>query len=171
MLEADADGMAVDWTFPPIDCKFCCRVTAAEEQSGKMASDMEVRRKQKCAIEIIHAGNSCTSWHSSTLAERLRRPDSECEHSEAAAERQATFWAYQLMKRLDHLIRANRRITIRELCLKLNVVFNALEMIMATFEYRKVSARWVLRMLTQENKSHRKQVCQDLLDCPTTPTV
>ena len=34
----------------------------------------------------------------------------------------------------------------------------------ATLEYRKVCARWVLRMLTQEHKEHRMQVCQELLN-------
>jgi len=33
----------------------------------------------------------------------------------------------------------------------------------ATLEYRKVCARWVPRMLTQEHKEQRIQVCHDLL--------
>ena len=67
-------------------------------------------------------------------------------------------------ERLDWLIRANRRIMIRELCTELNIIFNALETIVATLEYRKVCTRWVPRMLTQEHKEHRMQVCQDLLN-------
>jgi hypothetical protein len=44
------------WTSPsPIVCKFCCRVTAAEEQFYKMASDMEVHTKQRCVNEFHHA--------------------------------------------------------------------------------------------------------------------
>jgi hypothetical protein len=43
------------WTFLPIVCKFCWCATAAEEQSGKIASDMEVRTKQKCVIGFFHA--------------------------------------------------------------------------------------------------------------------
>ena len=66
-------------------------------------------------------------------------------------------------ERLVQLIRANRRITTRELCTELNIGFNALEMMVATLEYRKVCARWVPRMLTQEHKEHHMQVCQDLL--------
>ena len=61
---------------------------------------------------------------------------------------------------LDQLIRANRRITTRELCTELNIGCNTLE----TMEYRKVCARWVPRMLTQEHKEYRMQVCQDLLN-------
>jgi hypothetical protein len=67
-------------------------------------------------------------------------------------------------ERLDQLIRANRWITARELCTELNIGFNALETIVATLEYRKVYARWVPRMLTQEYKEHRMEVCQSLLD-------
>ena len=67
-------------------------------------------------------------------------------------------------ERLDQLIRANRRITTRELCAELNIGFNALETMVATLEYRKVRSRWVPRMLTQGHEEHRMQVCQDLLN-------
>ena len=53
-------------------------------------------------------------------------------------------------ERLDQLIGANRRITTRELCRELHIGFSALETMVATFKYRKVCARWVPRMLTQE---------------------
>ena len=66
-------------------------------------------------------------------------------------------------ERLVQLIRANRRITTRELCTKLNIGFSALETMVATLEYSKVCARWVPRILTQEHKEHRMQFCQDLL--------
>ena len=65
---------------------------------------------------------------------------------------------------LDQLIRANRRITTRELCTELNISFNALQTMVASLEYRNVSARWVPRMLTQVHIEHRMQVCQDLLN-------
>ena len=42
---------------------------------------------------------------------------------------------------LDQLIRANWRITTRELCMELNIGFNALETIVAMLEYRKVCTR------------------------------
>ena len=67
-------------------------------------------------------------------------------------------------ERLDQLICVNRRITTRELCTGLNIGCNALEAMVAKLEYRKVCARWVPRMLTQEHKENRMQVCQDLLN-------
>jgi hypothetical protein len=59
----------------------------------------------------------------------------------------------------------------RELCTELNVGFSELETILITLEYHKVCAGWVPKMLTQGHKDHRMQVCQDLLDCPTTSTI
>ena len=37
---------------------------AAEGQSDKMASDMEVCMKQRCVIEFLHAEKNGTHWHS-----------------------------------------------------------------------------------------------------------
>jgi hypothetical protein len=36
------------------------RQMAAEGQSDKMASDMEVRMKQRCVTEFLHAEKNCT---------------------------------------------------------------------------------------------------------------
>jgi hypothetical protein len=114
------------------------------------------------------------------LAEGLRRQDSGCEHSEAVGgafqqwrprcERLTTFRRpYTAVSPrneecIEQLIRAIRKITTRELCTELNVGFNALETTLAALEYRKVSARCVSRMLTQEYKDHRMQISQDLLN-------
>jgi hypothetical protein len=55
-VRGSAGGMAVEVeTFLPVVHMFCCCVTAAEGQSDKMASDMEVRTKQRCVIEFHHA--------------------------------------------------------------------------------------------------------------------
>jgi len=67
-------------------------------------------------------------------------------------------------ERLHQLIHVNWWIMTRELCTELNISFSALETMVATLEYRKVCARWVPQMLTQEHKEHRMQVCQDLLN-------
>jgi hypothetical protein len=85
------------WTFLPIICKFCFRAT----DSSRLASDMEVRSKQKYVIEFLHAErnmhvdihrrllnvygdqtvdvSTVRLW--STLAKRLRRPNGGCENS------------------------------------------------------------------------------------------
>ena len=52
---------------------------AAEGQSDRTASDMEVRMKQRCATEFLHEGKTS---HLSVLAELSWRPNSGCDHSE-----------------------------------------------------------------------------------------
>jgi hypothetical protein len=59
MLETDADGMAVE-----VDnsCKGFITFVAmqqitAEDQSGKLVSDMEVHTKQRCITEFLYAAN------------------------------------------------------------------------------------------------------------------
>lgn len=51
-----------------------------------------------------------------------------------------------------------------QLCTELNIIFNVLETTLAVLKYRKVFARWGPWMLMQEQKEHRLQVCQDLLN-------
>ena len=46
----------------------------------------------------------------------------------------------------------------------MNIGFNALEMMVATLAYHEVCGRWVPQMLTQEQKEHCIQVCQDILN-------
>lgn len=46
---------------------------------------------------------------------------------------------------------------------ELNMSFNAFETMVTTMEHCRVCARWVPQMLTQEQKKHYTQVCQDLL--------
>ena len=52
----------------------------------------------------------------------------------------------------------------RELHTEQNISFDALEMMVAMLECHKVCARCVAQMFIQEQKEHRMQVCQDLLN-------
>ena len=152
----------------------------AEGQSDNMASDMEVRMKQRCVTEFLHAkkiapndfhrrllnayGNQTVDV--STVRRWVARSssgDSDVKDKPRSG-RPCTAVTPRNEERLDQLTRANRRITTRELCTELNIGFNALETMVATLEYRKVCARWVPRMLTQEYKEHHMQVCQDPLN-------
>ena len=55
--EANVVDMAVEIEpFRQYSVKFCCRATkTAEGQSDRLASDMEVRMKQRCVTEFLHA--------------------------------------------------------------------------------------------------------------------
>ena len=145
-----------------------------------MASDMEVCLKQRCVIEFLHVEKiTPNDIHRRLLnvygdqtvdvstvrrwVERFSSGESDVKDKPPSG-RPCTAVTPRNEERLDQLIRANRQITTRELCTELNIGFNALETIVATLEYLKVCARWVPRMLTQEHKVHRLQVCQDLLN-------
>jgi hypothetical protein len=139
---------------------------------------MKVRLKQRCVIEFLHAEKIAPSHRRllnvygdktvdvSTVRRwvaRLSSGDSDVKDKPRFV-RPCTTHMPRNEERLDQLIRANRRITTRELCTDLNIGFNALETTVATLEYRKVCARWVPQMFTQEHKEYHMQVCQDLLN-------
>ncbi len=65
---------------------------------------------------------------------------------------------------LDQLIRADRRITVNEMRVEFVVSVSALETMLSSLGYSTACARWVPRLLTQDQKHHRRDVCQDLLD-------
>ena len=132
----------------------------AEGQFDKMESDMEVRMKQRCVSEFLQAEKiapndihrrllnvygdhtvdvSTVRWwvacFSSGNSDTKDKPRSG---------RPRTAVTPRNEESLDQLIHANWRIATRELCPELNIDFNALEMMVATLEYSKVCARWVL---------------------------
>lgn len=68
-----------------------------------------------------------------------------------------------MLQRADVVIRADRRITTRQLVLKLSVSKGSVDAIINALGYRKVCARWVPRSLTVDHKSQRKDIASDLL--------
>ncbi|GFO05470.1 histone-lysine N-methyltransferase SETMAR [Plakobranchus ocellatus] len=66
--------------------------------------------------------------------------------------------------RVDELIRCDRRMKIREIALKLKIPKSTVhEIVHDTLGYRKVSARWVPKMLTEDHKLQRVEISQRLL--------
>jgi len=145
-----------------------------------MASDMEVRMKQRCVTEFLHAEKLAPNdihrrllnvYGDQTVdVSTVRRwvacfssGDSDVKDKPRSGQ-PCTAVTPRKEERLDQQIRANRWIATREPCTELNIGCNALETMVGMFEYRKVCARWVPRMLTQELKEHRMQVCQYLLN-------
>jgi len=135
-----------------------------------MASDVEVHMKQRCVIEFLHvekiAPNDIHRFLLNVYGDqtvdvstmrrwvaRFSSGDSNVKDKPRAGQ-PCTAVRPRNEERLDQLIHANRRITTRELCTELYIGFSALETMMATLEYRKVCARWVPQMLTQEHKEH-----------------
>ena len=150
----------------------------AEWQSDKMASDMEMHTKQSCVTEFLRAAiitpndvyrHSLSVYGDQTVGVSTVRRWLACFSSGDSAlkdkprpGRSCTAVTPRNEERLDQIIRANRRITAGEMSTELTIGFSALETMVAALEYRNVCARWVPRVLTQEHKEHRMQVCRDL---------
>jgi len=129
----------------------------ADGQFDKMASDMEVRMKQSCVTELLHAetvapsdihrrllnfyGDQAVDVSAlRRLVARFSSSDSEVKDKPRSG-RPCTAVTPRNEEGLDQLIRANRRITNRKLCTELNIGCNALEAMVAMLEYRKVCTR------------------------------
>ncbi|GFR63988.1 histone-lysine N-methyltransferase SETMAR [Elysia marginata] len=66
--------------------------------------------------------------------------------------------------RVDELIKCDRKMKIRETALKLKIPKSTShDIIHDTLGYRKVSARWVPKMLTEDHKLQRFEISQCLL--------
>ncbi|GFY44036.1 histone-lysine n-methyltransferase setmar-like protein [Trichonephila inaurata madagascariensis] len=65
--------------------------------------------------------------------------------------------------RVDAMIQENRRIEQRDIALQLGISQERVQHIIETINYRKVSARWVPRQLTDSMKEQRKTVAHELL--------
>ncbi|GFR81599.1 histone-lysine N-methyltransferase SETMAR [Elysia marginata] len=67
-------------------------------------------------------------------------------------------------KAVDKMILGNRRIKQKDFAKELEISKErVLNIITDILSYRKVSARWVPRMLTDEMKMQRKTTCDELL--------
>ncbi|GFO28214.1 histone-lysine N-methyltransferase SETMAR [Plakobranchus ocellatus] len=68
-------------------------------------------------------------------------------------------------EKVDCMIRANRRIKQKEIANAVGILKERMHHIVRTvLGYRKVSARWVPRLLTVEMKAQRKDMCIQLLE-------
>ncbi|KAK9731285.1 hypothetical protein QE152_g13798 [Popillia japonica] len=65
--------------------------------------------------------------------------------------------------RVDNLIQSDHRITQQQIADALGISKERVGFIIQKLGYRKICARWVPRMLTEENKRQRKEAC-DLLE-------
>jgi len=66
-------------------------------------------------------------------------------------------------QKVDDFVQANRRIKQSEIAVTLEISKERVQRILSEFEYRKICARWVPRMLTEETKQNRVDICRQLL--------
>ena len=71
------------------------------------------------------------------------------------------------------LIKGDRRLTVVEICQELGISYGSVESIIKNeLQFRKISARWVPRLLSDQQKSlNRRKIGSVVLDCPTTLAV
>ena len=67
-----------------------------------------------------------------------------------------------MLNRADVFIRADRRITTRQLALQLSVSIGSESAMIKTLGYSKTCSRWVPRMLTADHKIQRKVIASEL---------
>lgn len=73
-----------DRTFPPIVFKFCCRATDSSRVAARQNGVLHGRAYESRAASLNSSmRKNWTYSHSTTLAERLRRPNAGCELYEA----------------------------------------------------------------------------------------
>ena len=69
------------------------------------------------------------------------------------------------MARVREIIRADRRLTIREVAEEVRIAFGTCQKILTEdLRMRRVTAKFVPRLLTAEQKDDRVSICTDLRD-------
>lgn len=65
--------------------------------------------------------------------------------------------------RVDEIIQDDRRVTMDTIAQTLGIGHNAVQEMIESLGYRKVSSRWVPRLLTKDHKGQRKAITSELL--------
>jgi hypothetical protein len=88
-------------------------------------------------------------------------------------ERTKNFRVLQNIAAVRDLTEGDRRLTVVEICQELGISYGSVESIIKEqLQFRKISARWVPRLLSDQQKSpNRRKIGSVVLDCPTTPAV
>ena len=66
-------------------------------------------------------------------------------------------------KRVDEIIKEDRRVTQDEIATKLGIGHNAVQEMIGSLGYWKICARWVPRLLTADHKVQRKAITSEML--------
>jgi len=66
-------------------------------------------------------------------------------------------------ERVDEIIQDDRRVTVDTLAQTLGLGHNAVQEMIESLGYRKVCARWVPRLLTEDHKGQQKAITSELL--------
>ena len=149
----------------------------------KLASVSDARYKQRAVIEFLVAEKEsvenihrrlCAVYGSCAVdrstvgrwVQRVKASESgETDlHDRPRSIRPATATSPDMLQRADVIIRADRRITSRQLAVQLSVSNGSAMAIIDALGYSKVCARCVPRSLTTEQRRQRKAIRSELLE-------
>ena len=108
-------------------------------------------------VAIMRA--TCFRWH-----KRFKNDWLSVENDERSG-RPATSTDDPHIDEINTLVRANRRLTVRELAEECGILVGFCHHILTKeLKMHRVAAKFVPRLTTSDQQFHRVQVCQDLLD-------
>ena len=68
-----------------------------------------------------------------------------------------------MIARVEQMVMEDRRLTVRQTAANAGMSLGSVDTILHDLKMRKVSARWVPRMLTDENKASRVAVSDNVI--------
>ena len=102
---------------------------------------------------------TCFRWHKRFKNGRLSVEDDK------RSGRPSTSTDDPHIDEINTLVRANRRLTVRELAEECGISVGSRHHILTEgLKMHRVAAKFVPRLMTSDQQAHRVQVCQDLLD-------
>ena len=131
-----------------VNIKFCVKL-------GKSATET-LEMLQLAYGDDAMSRSRCFEWHARFKSGRTSVEDDE------RSGRPST--SPDLLQEVERMVRLNRRITINELADSVDTSFGSVQAILtSTLGMRRIAAKFVPRLLTNDQKEHRVDVCEDLL--------
>lgn len=146
-----------------------------------MAAALHVRQKQRAVIEFLCCENETVgnihkrlkrvygddAVDRSTVSRWAQRVSGENGHANiqdrGRSGRPQTAQSPAIVQRINNLVMDDRRVTVKEMSLRVGIGEASVCRILKQLGLKKVCARWVPRMLTDDHKNTRQTVCRELL--------
>lgn len=133
-----------------VNIKFCVKL-------GKSATETFQLLQQAYGDESL-SRTRCFEWHSRFKAGRTSVADDE------RSGRPSMCTTEENVESIRRVVHEDRRITIKDIASSTNLSFGTVQAILTgDLNMHRVAAKFVPRLLTPEQKAHRVEVCQDLL--------
>jgi len=80
--------------------------------------------------------------------------------------RPRTSWSKDMIARVEQMVMEDHRFTVKQIAANASISIGSVDTILHDdLKMRKVSVRWVLQILTDENKASCVAMCQAMLSC------